>query len=147
MQIQVTLDEVLNYLMLRAQSSEALLETLRVRANAVGRALYRKGLLTDEDIRSAVEEEYRIMRELKNIPPDVREEEIRAEIEEVTRSIVNWFRGDVEDIKKALEDYEKAVKEAMARRAARSRLDVAPATVLTQLDRMKGAPGGKKLII
>jgi hypothetical protein len=47
-----------------------------------------------------------------------------------------------------MEEYERKVQEAMARQQQKSKLDVAPAAALQQLDRLSGkqSSGGKKII-
>ena len=65
----------------------------------------------------------------------------------VADGLMLWIKGDVEAIKKSIEDYDKRLKEAMSHQ--KSKIDVAPAAVLDQLDRLGGGSqgGGKKLIL
>jgi hypothetical protein len=68
-------------------------------------------------------------------------------LENVAQNLLLWLKGDVKAIKKTMEEYEKRMSDAMAKQQ-KPRIDVAPAAVLGQLDRMGGQQqGGKKLIL
>ena len=68
-------------------------------------------------------------------------------LDSAAKSILLWIKGDSGAIKKMMEEYKKRVSDAMAKQQSRPRIDVAPAAVLGQLDRMGAQQGGKKLII
>jgi hypothetical protein len=68
----------------------------------------------------------------------------------VSDSVLQWIRGDVAAIKRAMEEYDKKVKEYAKEEARRSTIAVASSDVLHQLDRLSPPPGsnrGSKLII
>ena len=67
-------------------------------------------------------------------------------LENAAKSIMLWIKSDAEAIKKTMEEYRKRVSDAMAKQQ-KPRIDVAPAAVLGQLDRLGAQQGGKKLII
>jgi hypothetical protein len=64
-------------------------------------------------------------------------------------SVLLWIKGDVPVIKKSMEEYDKKMREMAMQeaQAQKSRIDVAPSTVLQQLDRMSGKKPGGKLIV
>ncbi len=65
----------------------------------------------------------------------------------ITDGILQWIKGDVEGIKKSMEDYERKLKEYAREEAAKKpKIEVANANVLNQLD-AAAAKGGSKLII
>ena len=106
------------------------------------RVLYKKGIISDQDVLDSVKEEHTMLKELgmiDDIPSD-------ALLENAAKNLLLWIKGDSETIKKTMEDYRKRVADAMAKQA-KPKIDVAPAAVLGQLDRMGAQQGGKKLII
>ena len=107
------------------------------------RILYKKGVISDQDVLDSVKEEHRILKELglvDEMPSD-------AAVENAAKSLLLWIKGDAEAIKKTMDDYKKRVSDAMAKQQTKSRIDVAPAAVLGQLERIGAQQGGKKLII
>ncbi|OPZ60379.1 MAG: hypothetical protein BWY88_00510 [Synergistetes bacterium ADurb.Bin520] len=145
MPMQIGLDELLSMVMARMEGMAMAEESLKTKFNVLARALYRKGLLTDEDVVEALREEYRILKEL-GVTGEVPGEDM---IKAVAENILQWVRGDVPAIRQGMEDYEKKVRELSAQEARKPRIDVASPALLSQLDRATGkAPrGGSKLII
>ena len=144
MPMQIGLDELLSMLLARVDGMSMESENQKSRFNIMFRALYKKGLFTEQDILDSVKEEHRILKELGMIDQEPSEKDI----ETLTAGIMLWIKGDVSSIKKTMEEYEKRVQEAMAKQQ-KTKIDVAPAGVLDQLDRLGGAQktGGKKLIL
>ncbi|MEG2185278.1 MAG: hypothetical protein RRY12_11410, partial [Cloacibacillus sp.] len=65
----------------------------------------------------------------------------------ITDGILQWIRGDVEGIKKSMDDYEKQLQEfAKAEAAKKPKIEVAGANVLNQLDAAAATKGGKLII-
>ncbi|HOO62634.1 MAG TPA: hypothetical protein PK364_01770 [Synergistaceae bacterium] len=144
MQQQITLDDLLSMLMARVDSMAMAEENLKTKMNILGRVLYKKGLLTEEDVIDSVREEHRVLKELGAIETMPGDDVVKLSAE----SILQWIRGDVEAIKKGMEDYERRVREIAAQEAKKPRIDVASASVLDQLDHMTGKKaGGGKLIL
>jgi hypothetical protein len=146
MPMQISLDEILSVLLARVDALTASDENDRSKFNIVARVLYRKGLLTDEDVLDSVREEHRMMVELGLIPSAPPEDLNRA----IAEGILQWIKGDTAAIKKSMEDYEKRVQQyASERDTARPKIAVASGDVLQRLDRMGAAPkpGGSKLIL
>ena len=144
MAVQIGLDELLSMLMARVEGVTMDSENQKSRFNIMFRVLYKKGLISDRDLLDSVREEHRIMKELGMI------EELpsREAMESAANGLLLWIKGDVAAIKQTMEDYEKRVSEAMAKQQ-KSKIDVAPAAVLSQLDRIgaRQQGGGKKLIL
>ena len=145
MPMQIGLDELLSMLLARVDGITLDSENQKSRFNIMFRVLYKKGLISDRDILESVKEEHRILKELGMI-----EELPSAEaLESAAAGLVLWLKGDAAAIRKTMEDYEKRVSDAMAKQQQKPKIDVAPAAVLNQLDRLGGRQqgGGKKLIL
>jgi hypothetical protein len=142
MPMQIGLDELLSMLLARVDGMAVENENQKSRFNIMCRVLYKKGLISDQDVLDSVREEHRILKELGMI-----EEMPSAEaLESVTKGILLWVRGDSAAIKKTMEEYEKRVSSAMAKQQ-KPKIDVAPAALLNQLDRLGAQQGGGKKII
>ena len=139
---QIGLDDLLSMLLARVDSMAMDSENQKSRFNIMFRILYKKGVISDNDVLDSVKEEHRVLKELSmldEMPSD-------AALENAAKSILLWIKGDAETIKKTMEEYKKRVSDAMAKQS-KPRIDVAPAAVLGQLDRLGAQQGGKKLII
>ncbi|MDR1943671.1 MAG: hypothetical protein LBQ19_02515 [Synergistaceae bacterium] len=148
MPMQISLEEVIAMLLSRVESLALNDENNKTRFNIVARALYKKGFITDQDIVDSVKEEHWMMKEIGLIQEEPGEETAIS----VADNILQWIRGDVEGIKKTMEEYEKRVKEYAREQEKKSSLTVASPDVLHQLDRLSsqqssGNRGGSKLII
>jgi hypothetical protein len=118
-------------------------ENQKSRFNIMFRILYKKGLFSDQDVLDSVREEHRILKDLGMI------EELPSNeaLESVAKGLLLWIKGDAEALKKTVEEYEKRVSEAMTKQQ-KPKIDVAPAAVLGQLNRLGAQQqGGKKLIL
>jgi len=139
---QIGLDDLLSMLLARVDGMAADAENQKSRFNIMFRILYKKGLITEQDVLDSVKDEHLVLKELgmiEEMPSD-------AALENAARGILLWIKGEAEAIKKTMEEYKKRVSDAMAKQA-KPRIDVAPAAVLGQLDRMAPQQGGKKLIL
>jgi hypothetical protein len=146
MPMQIGLDELLSMVLARMDGMAAESENGKTRFNVLARALYKKGILTDQDIVSSVEEEYKLLKGLDLIDSDPPKEAVQS----LADSILWWIKGDAKAIKQEMEAYEQRLQAAMTQQAKRPKLDVAPAGVLDQLDRMSGkrpTGPGKKIIL
>jgi hypothetical protein len=141
--MQIGLDELLSMLLARVDGLALEAENQKSRFNIMFRVLYKKGLISDKDVLDSVREEHQI---LKNI--GLIEELPSAEaLEAAAKGILLWLKGDSAAIRQAMEDYEKRVSDAVAKQQ-KPKIDVAPAAILNQLDRLGGQQGsGKKLIL
>lgn len=148
MPMQISLEEVISMLLSRVESLSLNDENNKTRFNIVLRVLYKKGIVTDQDILDSVKEEHRMLKEL-GLVQEIPSDDVTNGIAE---SILQWVRGDVDALKQAMADYEKKLKEYAREEASKSNLTVASSDVLQQLDRLSPPPGsgnrgGSKLII
>ena len=144
MPMQIGLDELLSMLLARVDGMALESENQKSRFNIMFRIFYKKGLISDQDVLDSVREEHRILKALgliEELPP-------AEALESAAKGLLLWLKGDAAAIKKTMEDSEKRVSEAVAKQQ-KPKIDVAPAAVLNQLDRLGGAQqgGGKKLIL
>lgn len=143
-QMQISLDELISMMMSRMDGLAANQENMKSRYNILGRVLYKKGILTEEDILDSIREEHRILKELgmiEEIPGD-------EELQPLADSILQWIRGDVEDIKKTIKEYEEKIKAAQQER--QSKIDIASSADLEMLNKIGGKgqekSGGKFIL-
>ncbi|NLO57434.1 MAG: hypothetical protein GX110_01665 [Synergistaceae bacterium] len=144
MPMQVSLDEILSMLLARVDSLVLSDENSKSKFNIITRVLYKKGIITDDDVANSIREEHRVLKELGLIAEEPGEDVVKA----IAENILQWIRGDVEALKKGMEEYERKMQDAMSRQQQKPKIDVAPAAVLQQLNRMGGKQGGgSKLIL
>jgi hypothetical protein len=140
--MQISLEEIITMLLSRVESLSANDENNKTKSNIIYRALYKKGLITEEDIMDSVKEEYKMLKELGVIQTEPKNEMYQT----ISDGILQWIKGDVEGIKKSMADYEKKLQEYAREEAAQKpKIQVAGANVLSQLDSMSGGKG--KLIV
>ncbi|MDD3427197.1 MAG: hypothetical protein PHT10_10020 [Aminobacterium sp.] len=121
-------------------------ENLKSRLNIIFRVLYKKGLITDDDVVESIRDEHRLMKELGLIKEEPEDEVVNA----IGDSILLWIKGDSEKLKEQIKEYEKKMQEAAMEEARKPKIDVASPQMLQQLDKMSGNSrqgGGGKLII
>ena len=144
MPMQVSLDEILSMLLARVDSLVLSDENSKSKFNIITRVLYKKGILTDEDVMDSIREEHRVLMGLGLIAEEPSEDTVKA----IAESILQWVKGDVEALKKGTEEYERRIQENMNRQAQKPKIDVASPAVLQQLNRMGGGKqGGGKIIL
>ncbi|HOI82506.1 MAG: hypothetical protein WCS47_06375 [Thermovirgaceae bacterium] len=143
MPMQISLDEVLSMLLARVDSLAFNDENLKTKFNILARAMYRKGLITDDDVIESIREEHRILMDLGVIQEMPTEDVIQT----VAEGILQWIKGDVEAIKKAMDDYEKKLQELSKQQQAKPKIDVASPAVLQQLDKLSNQGKGKSKLI
>ncbi|MFA0889710.1 MAG: hypothetical protein ACC613_11580 [Synergistales bacterium] len=145
MPMQINLDELLSMVLARVDSLSFSDENQKTKFNILARVLYRKGLLTDEDVLESVREEHRVLKELGLIPELPSEEALKT----MADSVLLWIKGDVPTIRKSMEEYDRKMREMAVQeaQAQKSRIEVAPSSVLQQIDRMSGKKPGGKLIV
>ncbi|MDO5562718.1 MAG: hypothetical protein Q4F74_03800 [Synergistaceae bacterium] len=143
--MQVSLEDVISMLLSRVESLSANDENSKTKSNIIYRALYKKGLITDEDILASIKDEYKMLKDLGVIQAEPKDEMYQT----IADGILQWIKCDVAGIKKSMADYEKKLQEYAREEAAKKpKIEVANANVLNQLDAAAAAtPNGKKLII
>ena len=143
MPMQVSLDEILSMLLARVDGLALSDENSKSKFNIITRVLYKKGIITDTDVIDSIREEHRMLKSLGLIAEEPEEDVVEA----IAENILQWIKGDVDALKKGMEEYEKKMQEAMSRQNQKPKIDVAFPAVLQQLDRMGGKKGGSKLIL
>ena len=144
MPMQVSLDEILSMLLARVDGLALSDENSKSKFNIITRVLYRKGIITDQDVIDSIREEHRMLKNLGLIAEEPEEDVIAA----IAENILQGIKGDVDALKKGMEEYEKKMQEAMSRQNQKPKIDVASPAVLQQLNRMGGKQGGgSKLIL
>ena len=140
--MQISLEDVISMLLQRVESLSANDENCKTKSNIIYRALYKKGLITEEDILASVKEEYHMLKELGVVKEEPKEDMYQT----ITDGILQWIKCDVAGIKKSMTDYEQKLKEyAKAEAAKKPKIEVAGANVLNELD--NASKGSGKLII
>ncbi|MDD4836807.1 MAG: hypothetical protein PHU72_06870 [Dethiosulfovibrio sp.] len=140
---QISLDEILSMLLSRVDSLSIGTENIKSKVNIIGRALYKKGLISDQDIVDAVRDEHSLLMDLGAIK-EMPEDDMLAAMAD---SLLQWLKGDSEAIKESMRVYEEKMRQAIAKEESRPKIDVAPPSVLRQLDQLGGKGKGGKLII
>ena len=143
MPMQVSLDEILSMLLAKVDGLALSDENSKSKFNIITRILYKKGIITDQDVIDSIREEHRMLKSLGLIAEEPEEDVVEA----IAENILQWIKGDVDALKKGMEEYEKKMQEAMSRQNQKPKIDVASPAVLQQLDRMGGKQGGSKLIL
>lgn len=143
MPMQIGLDELLTMVVSRVEEMTLDMENQKSRFNIMFRILYKKGLFNEHDALEAIREENKILLELgliKSMPDD-------KTLKAAADSLMLWIKGDAKEIKASLDEYRKRLEEAQSQQN-KPRIDVAPAGVLNELDRL-GANNnnGKKIIL
>ncbi len=128
--MQVSLEDILTSLLSKVESLEATVDDLRVKSNVLFR-LYKEQNddenIDKDAIRNAVTEEFEISKKAGLINEEA---SIDEAIDNVTDGLIKWLEGDVDEIRKRMEEYRKKVNEAMEND---KNIDVAPANFVNQL--------------
>ena len=141
--MQISLDEVLSMLLSRMDAMTMANENMKSKFNILARALYKKGLLNDDDILQSVKDEHQLLVDLgaiKSMPDE-------ATLKSIADNVTQWVKNDAEAIKKSMMEYEAKVKAMIEEEEKKPRLDVASAADLQRLDRMSGKAQGSRLIV
>lgn len=143
MAMQISLDEVLSMLLSRVDAMAVASENMKSKFSILARALYKKGLLTEDDLLQSVKEEHQLLLELgalKEMPDD-------EALKSIADSMLVWIKNDAGAIRKNMKDYEAKVKAMIEKEEKTPRLDVASAADLQRLERMSGKKSGGGIII
>ena len=143
MAMQISLDEVLSMLLSRVDAMAVANENMKSKFNILARALYKKGLLTDDDLVQSVKEEHKLLLHLGAIKEMPADEALKS----IADNMIVWIKNDAEAIRKNMKDYEAKVKAMIEEEEKKPRLDVASAADLQRLERMSGKKSGGGLII
>lgn len=142
MPLQIGLDELLGMLVSRIEEITLESDTQKNRFNIMFRMLYKKGFFNENDALDAIKEENKILFQLgmiKAMPDD-------KAMKSAADNLMLWIKGDVKEIRRSLEELQKKLQEAEAQQN-KPKIDVAPAGVLNELDRLGAGNNAKKLIL
>ncbi|WP_273702243.1 hypothetical protein [Acetomicrobium sp.] len=140
----MTLEDMLSLMMARIDSVAMSEESMKTKFDVLGRVLYKKGIITDDDIVDAVREQGKLMKAIGATQNDLSDEEVKA----IAENILLWLKGDADTIKKSMEEYEQKLRELASQENKKPRLDVASPAILSELDKItKGGKPGNKLIL
>ncbi|MBQ4469844.1 MAG: hypothetical protein IJU15_04845 [Synergistaceae bacterium] len=142
MPMQIGLDELLTMLVSRVEEMGLDVENQKSRFNIMFRVLYRKGLFDENDVLEAIREENKILLELGLIKAMPDDKTLKAAAD----NLMLWIKGDAGEIRASLDEYRKRLEEAQAQQN-KPHIDVAPAGVLNELDRLGANNNSKKLIL
>ena len=142
MPMQIGLDELLTMLVSRVEEMSRDSENQKSRFNIMFRMLYKKGLFDEKDAVEAIRDENKILLELGLIKAMPDDNTIKAAAD----NLMLWIKGDAKEIRRSMEELQKRMQEEAERQRA-PKIDVAPAGVLNELDRLGGSGGSKKLIL
>lgn len=121
-------------------------ENLKSRFNIMFRVLYKKGLISDDDIMESIRDEHRLLKELGLMKEEPSDDIVNS----IAEGILLWIKGDAKKLKEQIKEYEQKMKEMAAEEAKKPKIDVASPAVLQQLDQLGGPSrqgGGRKIII
>ena len=139
--MQIGIEDLLGMLVSRIEELSVENENQKSRFNVMFRVLYKKGLFNENDAYESIKDENKILLELGAIEKMPDEKTLRAAAE----NLMLWVKGDPEAIKQSVENIRKRLQEA-AEQQSKPKINVAPAGVLNELDRL-GANNNKKIII
>ena len=142
MPMQIGLEELLSMLISRSDEMSIDMENQKSRFNVMFRILYKKGLFDEKDALEAIRDENKILLELgmiKDMPDD-------NTLKTAADNLMLWIKGDAKEIRRSMEELQKRLQ-AEAEKQRAPKIDVAPAGVLNELDRLGGNNSGKKLIL
>ncbi len=141
MPMQIGIEDLLGMLVSRLEEVALETENQKSKFNVMFRVLYKKGLFNEQDAYEAIKDEHKILLELGAIKEMPDEKSLKAAAD----NLMLWIKGDTDAIKKSVEDARKRLQEA-AEEQNKPKIDVAPAGVLNELDRL-GAANNKKIIL
>ena len=141
MPMQIGLEDLLGMLVSRVEEMSLENENQKSKFNVMCRILYKKGLFNEHDAYEAIKDENKILLELGMIKAMPDEKTLKAAAD----NLMLWIKGDVKEIQKSVEEVKKRLQEA-AEKQNKPKIDVAPAGVLNELDRL-GANNSKKIIL
>lgn len=129
--MQVSLDQLLQALMIRLESLEISLEDLKFRTNVALRLIKKNDLLDEDKVKESVKEELSALNELSEDKMDLSDERI----EEISRGITQWIDNDLDSLRERMADYQEKMKQLLEQEEAEGNISIAPPELLNQLER------------
>ncbi|WP_103927520.1 hypothetical protein [Petrotoga sp. SL27] len=129
--MQVSLDQLLQALMVRLESLEISIEDLKFRTNVALRLIKKNDLVDEDKVKESVKEELNALNELSEDKMDLSDERI----EEISKGIIQWIDNDLDSLKKRMADYQEKMKQLLEQEEAAGNISIAPPELLNQLER------------
>jgi hypothetical protein len=129
--MQVSLDQLLQALMVRLESLEVSIEDLKFRTNVALRLIKKNDLLDEDKVKESVKEELSALNELSEDKMDLSDERI----EEISKGIIQWIDNDLESLKKRMAEYQEKMKQLLEQEEAAGNISIASPELLNQLER------------
>jgi len=129
--MQVSLDQLLQALMVRLESLEISLEDLKFRTNVALRLIKKNDLLDEDKVKESVKEELSALNELSEDQMDLSDERIK----EISKGIIQWIDNDLDSLKKRMADYQEKMRQLLEQEEAVGNISIAPPELLNQLER------------
>ena len=129
--MQVSLDQLLQALMIRLESLEISLEDLKFRTNVALRLIKKNDLLDEDKVKESVKEELSALNELSEDKMDLSDERI----EEISKGIIQWIDNDLDSLRKRMADYQEKMKQLLEEEEAAGNISIASPELLNQLER------------
>ncbi|MDK2906433.1 hypothetical protein X927_05985 [Petrotoga mexicana DSM 14811] len=129
--MQVSLDQLLQALMVRLESLEVSIEDLKFRTNVALRLIKKNDLLDEDKVKESVKEEVSALNELSEDKMDLSDERI----EEISKGIIQWIDNDLESLKKRMAEYQEKMKQLLEQEDAAGNISIASPELLNQLER------------
>ncbi|HOO74346.1 MAG TPA: hypothetical protein PLS66_03555, partial [Tepiditoga sp.] len=111
--MQVSIEQIINIIMAKLETVEMTIEDLKFKNNIALRLLRENNLLTEDNLKKAVKDEYNTMLELESKENGENIEITDEQIDGVVKNIIQWVDNDLEDMKKKINDYQKKMEEMM----------------------------------
>lgn len=131
--MQVSIEQIINIIMAKLETVEMTIEDLKFKNNIALRLLRENNLLTEDNLKKAVKDEYNTMLELESKENGENIEITDEQIDGVVKNIIQWVDNDLEDMKKKINDYQKKMEEMMKNQQGPD-ISVAPANLINHLD-------------
>ena len=100
---------LMNGMMMQNQESILMLDRIRRDINIYMRVLFKKNLITEDDIKDSIKEEFNIIKDVgfaESLPSD-------EDIEHLTKELLLWIKGDRKEIKEMIKQREILEQEMM----------------------------------
>ena len=131
--MQISIEQIIQVIMAKLENIELSLEDIKFRSNVAIRILRDNDMLKEEEVKKAVEEEFKALKELD----EEREEVSEEQIEQVSKGIIQWADNDLDEMKDRIKNYQEEMKEMMEKENSKADISVAPSNFVDQLNKNK----------
>ncbi len=131
--MQISIEQIIQVIMAKLENIELSLEDIKFRSNVAIRILRDNDMLNEEEVKKAVEQEFKALKELD----EEREEVSEEQIEQVSKGIIQWADNDLDEMKDRIKNYQEEMKEMMEKENSKADISVAPSNFVDQLNKNK----------